>query len=299
MTAPAGLAERFPLDPGATLVVTRPAADAATLIDALQARGRRVVALPVLGIRAVGDATVLERTMAALDDYAVAIFVSPNAIRHALAHRSAPWPAGVVVAVMGPGSVATLREMGIAPPIHRVVSPGSADREALPAGSPIPSGRVDAASRFDSEALFDALDATIGLTRDFDGRVLILRGNGGRAWLATRLRALGIAVDEVEAYRRELPVLEDATAAALGELARAAASTVFVVTSSEGVDNLVVLVEAALHRSGVPASAARAWLFGSVVLAPHQRIAERATGAGFGRVALCAPSDRGILAALE
>ena len=241
--------------------------------------GRRVIALPVIGILPVDDPAPLARTMARVDDYRLAIFVSPNAIRQAIAHRVDPWPAATTIGVMGPGSVETLKHLGIAAPRHRVVAPVEA---------------TDGIGRFDSESLFAVLDATLGLTKGFADRVLILRGNGGRAWFADRLRALGIGVDEVEAYRRVVPAVDPVVAAALTELHGSTDPAVFIVTSSEGVQNLVTLVEAAL-----PGVDAKRWLLGQPLLAPHRRIAEKARELGFSDVSLCAPGDRGILAAIE
>ena len=268
------------VDRSATVFVTRPAGDARKLIDALRERGRRVVALPVLGIEPVDDPGALMQALARLADYRLVVFVSPNAIRQALAHRPDPWPADVTIGVMGPGSVEALRAHGIAAPTHRVLSPAPVE------------ATQSTTVRFDSEALFAALDASLGLASGFDGRVLLLRGNGGRAWFADRLRGLGIAVDEVEAYRRVRPDLDAATAASLRALVAAQAAALFVVTSSEGVDHLIALVD----EVGI---GARDWLLGCTLLVPHGRIRERAEASGFTRVALCAPGDVGVLAAIE
>ncbi len=264
-----------------TLFVTRPAQDAEPLIEALQARGHTAIALPVLAIEPVEDPAVLIRTMAGIEDRGLVIFVSPNAIRQALAHREGSWPRGTTIGVMGPGSVETLKGLGIAVPDHRVVSPGQGAAD----------GQGD---RFDSESLFAALDEAIGLTRGFAGSALILRGNGGRAWFADRLRALGIAVDEVEAYRRVRPEAGVVATASLQRLVASHEAATFIVTSSEGVANLLAIVQHAL-----PGDAAHAWLLGSRLLAPHRRIAEKARELGFSDVSLCAPGDRGILAAIE
>lgn len=279
--------DRIP--PDATVVVTRPAQDAVRLIAALEGLGRTVVAMPVIAIEPIADASPLAATMADVERYRLVVFVSPNAIRQAIAHRAARWPSTVTVGVMGPGSVETLRSVGIAMPAHRVVSPqGSADATA------------DRGDRFDSEALFAALDETIDLTHDFDGRVLIVKGVGGRAWFTDRLRELGIAVDEVEAYRRVQPSADPVASASLERLFTSNRAAVFVVTSSEGVDNLVSIVVASLTaHADRSIEAVLAWLFGCCILAPHRRIAERAQDAGFAAVSVCAAGDRGIIAAIE
>ncbi len=276
------------IDPRPTLIVTRPAQDARALIAALRARGRDVVALPVIAIEAAADPSTLATTMAHVEDYRLVVFVSPNAIRQALAQRVDEWPIAVPIGVMGPGSVETLKALGIAGPTHRVIDPRV-------------STRPDAAGdRFDSEALFAALDDALGLSRDFEGRVLILRGNGGRAWFAERLRSLGIAVDEVAAYRRVRPDADADAAERLRRLFAARDRPVFIVTSSEGIANLLAIVERALADDGsAPLADVRSWLLGCRLLAPHRRIAEKAHETGFSEVSVCAPGDAGILAAIE
>ncbi len=273
------------VDPAATLIVTRPEPEASRLVDALGARGRRAWALPVLAIEDSEDVAAVGKALATVDAYRVVVFVSPNAIRRALALREAPWPTDVTIGVMGPGSVDTLAGLGIAAPAHRVIAPrkaSTADRDS---------------DRFDSEALFDALDATLGLTRNFAGRVLIVRGNGGRAWFGDRLRGLGIAVDEVEAYRRVRPVADAGQRESLRRAFADAVPPAFIVTSSEGVGHLVAIVEEVLADIAAPV-AIRAWLSACTVVAPHRRIAANAREAGFRRVVATGAGDQGILAGL-
>ena len=283
-----------------TVIVTRPKDDAAPLIDLLRDRGHEVIAFPVLGIEPVGDAHALATTMARIADYRLVVFVSPNAIRHAIAQRTAAWPRDVTIAVMGPGSIAALEALGIGGPDVDLVSPPVTHSRPGPRheGQGIDAGRDPAFDqRYDSEALLAALDAAIGLHAGFEGRVLIVRGNGGRAWFADRLRERGIAVDEVESYRRVRPEPDAACASALrrlfGDRVRVHVRAVFIVTSSEGLVNLVAMVESLLG------SEARSWLFDSRIVTPHARIAEKARRMGFSRVSLAESGDRGIVAAIE
>ncbi|MGR5519022.1 uroporphyrinogen-III synthase, partial [Vibrio harveyi] len=83
---------------------------------------------------------------------------------------------------------------GVAPPAHRVIRPDTHADDA----------------RQDSEALYARLDVP-----SLSGReVLIVRGNGGREWLADQLREVGVSVRTVEAYRRSVPVPDAAAWAA-------------------------------------------------------------------------------------
>ena len=107
------------------------------------------------------------------------VFVSPNAVDHAFARSNAIWPHALPIGVVGPGSVQALVRHGVTAPAYNVISP--------------PSVPDDDTGRFDSEGLFAALDTTLGASTLEGKRVLIVRGDGGREWLADRLReaALG------------------------------------------------------------------------------------------------------------
>ena len=265
---------------GRTVVVTRPAAQASTLLALLSERGYETIAFPVIAIEALTDTRALDATMSGIERYRLVVFVSPNAIDHALVRRTAPWPTGVAIGAMGPGSVAALRARGIAAPAIRVIAPRDAGDE----------------SRYDSEALFEALDLA-SLT---GGRVLIVRGNGGRAWLAERLSSAGIAVDEIESYRRTLPQAGVAARAALRALLASDAAPTFIVTSSEGLQNLVTMIAAIIagpERDDSPR--AGAWSHRCRLVVPHARIAENARGLGFSDVVLSGPGDANIAATLE
>ena len=268
-----------------TIVVTRPAAQAGTLMALLEARGFRTLAFPLIAIEPVADAAALRDAMRHLDRYRLVVFVSPNAISYALAHRAAPWPAALTIGVMGPGSVAALATAGIAPPAHRIVSPDADSKLAAP--------------RYDSESLFDALVRILPPEMWRGGRALLVRGNGGRAWLAERLRAAGMGVDEIESYRRSRPqpsaTVRDAMRALIDADTGGETSVTFIVTSSEGLANLAELIV----EIQADAAAARAWLTRCPLLVPHPRIAEKARGMGFSTISVSGAGDARIAAALE
>lgn len=268
-----------------TIVVTRPAAQAGALLKLLDARGFRTLAFPVIAIEPLADPAVPRDAMRHLERYGLVVFVSPNAISHALAHRAAPWPTRLPIGVMGQGSVAALAEAGIARPAYRIVSPRADATLAEP--------------RHDSEGLFDALLRVLPPAVWRGARALLVRGNGGRAWLVERLREAGIEVDEIEAYRRSTPqpsALErDAMRALIDANSEGYPPATLVVTSSEGLANLPELI-AAVHPD---AGAALAWLKNCTLLVPHPRIAEKARGMGFSTVLVCGSGDARIVAALE
>ena len=82
---------------GRRILVTRPAAQAGRLAELISAQGGEPVLFPLLEIGPAVDPLPLQQAIARLDKYALAVFISPNAVDYSvplvLAH--CPWPAGV------------------------------------------------------------------------------------------------------------------------------------------------------------------------------------------------------------
>lgn len=241
------------------IIVTRPQTQADALVAELRAAGADAVALPLIDISPVADAQPLRAAWDSLDTRALLMFVSANAVQHFMALRpaSAAWPAHLLAGSTGPGTSAALREAGVPPAL--LVEP---------------DGEV-----FDSEALWQRLRA-----RDWQGRrVLVVRGEGGRDWLAEQLRARGATVDFVAAYRRCPPRLD---AAARGVLAAALAQPrqhLWAISSSQALAHLADLAPQADWRE-------------AAAVAPHARIVTVLQQLGFGQVRLAA-ADAAALAA--
>ncbi|WP_250499145.1 fused uroporphyrinogen-III synthase HemD/membrane protein HemX [Caballeronia sp. GAWG1-5s-s] len=262
----------------ATVVITRPGGQSSALVERLQGAGFDAFEFPLIDIAPVADDAPLR---AALDElyaperYALVVFVSPNAVDHAFGRLFAPWPADVPVAVVGPGSVAALARQGVHAPTHRVISPSEE------ADDP----------RFDSEALYAAIESHFG-ANGLDGRrVLIVRGDGGREWLAERLEQAGARVTKVAAYRRLLPEPSmrkwERIHALLG------GDHAWLLTSSEGVRNLDELAREHLTADEI------ARLKHAPVVCPHPRIAEAARQTGFDRITVSGAGDERIVHTLE
>lgn len=250
-----------------TVVITRPRQQAEPLARAVAALGRTPVILPLLDISPLPDETLLRAALARLRDYALVAFVSPNAVDAAFAHIDA-WPADVALAVVGEGSRAALARHGIGGDRYRIHVP------------------LDA-SRSDSEHLLQALD-----TGALAGRkVLVVRGETGRELLPDALRAAGIDVETVAAYRRAVPSLTPDLAASLRALL--AAPNDWIVTSSEALRGLAGLVEQ------LDGGASVAKLQQQRLIVPHARIAETAEALGFKAVTLTGSGDERLLAALQ
>jgi uroporphyrinogen-III synthase len=138
------------------------------------------------------------------------------------------------------------------------------------------------AAQFDSEALWQQLGA-----RPWAGkRVLIVRGDGGRDWLAERLRAAGADVTHLQAYRRTVPVLDAVQRALLDAACAQPSQHLWHFSSSQAIDHLERLA------AGVSWSVAMA-------LASHPRIGERARRLGFGSVRCVLPSLAAVAAAVQ
>ncbi|TDV14521.1 uroporphyrinogen III methyltransferase/synthase [Paraburkholderia caballeronis] len=264
-----------------TVVVTRPAGQSDSLVAQLAAQRIRTLDFPLIAIAPAHDDAPLRAALNGLDRYALVVFVSPNAVDRAFASYasvSSIWPHPLPVAVVGPASVAALARHGVAAPDHRVISP------------PVPADEEPA--RFDSEALYAALEATFGATGLDGRRVLIVRGDGGREWLADRLREAGAEVETVAAYRRVVPdpaigVWQQVHALLAG------APHAWLVTSSEGVRNLEELAHEHLTAGEI------AQLKHAPLVAPHPRIAETARGLGFDRITVSGAGDERIVQTLS
>jgi uroporphyrinogen-III synthase len=246
---------------GRTIVVTRPLAQAGPLAEAIAAAGGEALTFPLLEISPAADPQPLAAAAARLDHYALAVFISPNAVDHSLPVllARAPWPAGLVPAAVGQGTVRALAAQGIA-------------------------GCVAPRERFDSEALLALPE--LQAARVAGRRVAIFRGDGGRELLADTLRQRGAQVDCITCYRRSGPA--DGVQPLL-DAWRAGRLDALTVSSSEGLRYLVDLLD----------GEGRAFLAATPLFVPHARIAESARALGLSNIILTDAADAGILAGLR
>ncbi len=249
------------------VIVTRPAAQATAWVLRLQAQRIDAIALPLIGVAPAADAAAVDSAWAMLPAQRLVVFVSPNAVEHFFAHRptGALWPAGVLAGSPGPGTTRALLGLGV--PAAQAVAP-AAD-----------------APQFDSEALWHQLEA-----QDWHGaKVLIVRGDGGRDWLAETLRGRGAQVSHVVAYRREAPVFDAAQQALLAAALQEPALHLWYFSSSEAIDHLERLTAEPTPPRWAEACA----------LATHPRIAARARQLGMGRVVESRPPLEAVVACIQ
>jgi uroporphyrinogen-III synthase len=243
-----------------TVLVTRPAPQAAEWVQQLARRGIAARALPLLAIEALSDSAALQQAWRSLPRHRLAMFVSPNAVDAFFAARPAAigWPAATRAGATGPGTARALQAAGV--PAAQVVAP--------------------AEPPFDSGALWALLQHEAWSGRS----TLIVRGDGGRDEFAQALTDAGAAVEVVSAYRRTAPRW-NANEQALAQAALAApASHLWLLSSAEAIGHLATLLPGARWHA-------------SRALATHARIGERARAAGFGRVVEVSPTLDAVVAA--
>ena len=244
---------------GRRILVTRPAAQADKLAQMIRDLGGEPVFFPLLDIGPADDTQPLQQAIARLDDYKIAIFISPNAVDYSMPHflDSRFWPASLQAAAIGQSTAVRLAACGIG----NVVVP---------------------MERFDSEALLELPEFQVECVAG--RKVLILRGNGGRELLAETLLERGAQVDCVTCYHRSSP----ADATLILSFLRNRQLDALTISSSEGLRNLLALLDAGTE----------ACLRELPVFVPHQRITDVAAELGLRQVILTRPADAGIIEGL-
>lgn len=243
---------------GRGIVITRPTHQTGSLAAEVRAAGGRAILFPVIEIVDPADLAPFNALVDRLQEFDLAIFISPNAVNkamHFISTRRA-LPPGLRVAAVGRASVNALRARGVAD----VIAP---------------------ADGFDSETLL----ALPEFGNVAGKRVVVFRGVGGREFLGDTLIARGAQVAYAECYRRVRPLLDPAPL--LGAWARGEVHAV-VITSSEGLNNLFQMI----------GKAGEAGLAATPVFVPHPRIAETARLLGLSRVITTAAGDEGMIAGL-
>jgi uroporphyrinogen-III synthase len=248
-----------------SLIVTRPAAQAADWVRQLHALGQPAQALPLIGVQALADTSHLVAAWERLASLAMVIFVSPNAVQHFFAARplaaGSAWPKAVLAGSTGPGTSAALRRAGV--PESSLLEPNA---QTLV---------------FDSEALWLTLQAWPWA----GARVAVVRGEVGRDWLAERLRGQGAQLEFITAYQRLPARLTEPEAALLQAAIANPGAYVWLFSSSQAVLELQRLAPAANWQH-------------SRAVASHPRIVQAAQDAGFGWVGTSPPLPTAVLALL-
>lgn len=175
----------MPLE-GKTIVVTRAEHQAGSLVEALAARGARVIAMPTIAIEPVDDWAPVDAALRRLHDYDWLVFTSANGVNAVWSRLDAlglSLPSALRVAAVGPPTGAALEARGVRAP-------------ALP-------------MTFRGDALAAAIPGIAG------ARVLLPRGDIARESTVDALQAAGAIVDQLTVYRTLPAVIDPAHRAAL------------------------------------------------------------------------------------
>jgi uroporphyrinogen-III synthase len=243
---------------GHAVLITRPRHQSGTLADLIRRSGGEPVLFPTLEIVPVDPIPSMRAILERLSEFDMAVFVSANAVQHAmpLIRAVGGWPQSLRVAAVGQGTARELRAQGVAD----VLLPGDgADSESLLARPEL----QDVAGQ----------------------RIVIFRGVGGRELLAETLRSRGAEVVYIECYRRSKPSSDPAPLR--DRVARGALDAV-VSASAESVRNLLDLAggEIAPKLTALP------------LFVVHPNIAESARTLGFSTVIVTETSDQGVLSGI-
>jgi uroporphyrinogen-III synthase len=190
----------------------------------LQSDGAGVLSFPVIDIQPVSGDAGLRGQLQRIADYELLLFVSRNAVDSAFA-------------LIDSSQLAAHTMFGVI---------GSATRGALADALAGSKCNIDdclvASEPYNSEAL---LESDV-LQRVSGKRILILRGQEGRNLLGDELSRRGAVVEYAEVYRRVLPKVDPLV---FNRLVADAFPSLVILTSTEGMHNLVQLVDAGAAKA--------------------------------------------------
>ena len=192
---------------GVGVLVTRPRAQAADLVAAIQKNGGSPIEFPVIEIVPRAESEIA-RDAAALGEVDIAVFVSRNAVAHGLSHVTT-----ALTAATGPSTAAAIEAAG------RVVD-------------------ISPKRGYDSESLL-----TAPALQDVSGKkVIVVRGGDGRELLADTLRLRGASVSYLSVYERIRPNIDQQLLAMVESRWRDGELHAITVMSTESLANLIALL---------------------------------------------------------
>lgn len=196
------------------ILVTRPKHQADHLCKLISFNGGEAIAFPTIDIQPINESDESLVKSNAFSEYDFIIFISRNAVEIAFDRylSLARLPAHIKIFAIGAGTADVLLARNIKNVIHAGVQ---ADSKAFLNLSQMQKRRLK------------------------DKKVLIIRGIGGRQYLADNLKSRGASVDYAEVYKRCLPEQD------VNNIYQEWQNTkldAIVITSNEGLNNLVSLV---------------------------------------------------------
>lgn len=172
-----------------TVVVTRPAEQAQSLMSELRQNGYAVVHVPLLQIQASPNLKEIQSQWTQLSHYAWVMFVSPNAVRYFFHHASSPWPLTTRAGSPGQGTTQALIAAGV--PQHLIDEPHPHDGK-------------------DTEHLWQRIAHYPWENK----HILLVRGQSRRAprnWLMHQFQNAGAHVKPLVVYQRQAAIFSPDT----------------------------------------------------------------------------------------
>jgi len=193
-----------------TILITRPSGREEHLRQLIEQAGGTVLHYPVIHIQPPPalDITQLVNLRDKLHSFTVAIFISPTAVEQSRIYFPA-LPEHFTIVAIGSKTAAALRQQNIPVDVE--------------------------ASEHNTESLLK--DPFFQMPKIQGQRILIFRGNGGRALLGDTLIRRGAQVRYVETYQRDLPPHHPLNKQQLSDI------NAITISSNEGLDNLISLME--------------------------------------------------------
>lgn len=258
---------------GGHILLTRPEGKNEGLAERLQANGLSPLVVPALQLSPL---RVSPEYLRLPSGYDLVMFVSGYAAHcylQLLRGQRVLWPESTFAATVGQGSARVLLRSGLVPP-ERIVYPSAFT------------------GNNDSEALLTLLEERFPHLMS----VLVVRGDRGRGWFTTHLQARGVVVHHCSVYHRGPAVWPQTAMARLQQAYSGAQPNIVLLTSSESIDAMVLLLK--------PAGLLGPWLRSRfVVIHPRQarHLADVALEAGLDApavVKVCSPNDDAIFSAI-
>lgn len=196
---------------GLRVLITRPIHQAQNLITQIQNFGGVAVHFPTLEIAPTKNIKNVELIIKNLNQYDFAIFISPNSVFHiakSIQHIGIAWPENCKILATGPGTVLALTQCNL--PCHD-------------------SPKKD----FSSKGLLN-----LAMLKNIEQKkTLIIKGEGGRSYLARGLKARGARVDNLSIYKRQQPKINESI-----NIPDPKSIDIIICTSHSGLKNLVNLL---------------------------------------------------------
>lgn len=193
---------------GVNVLVTRPKDQQASFIELLAPTGASAVSLPCLQISPVENPASAREQLLAAHNADAMIFTSTNAVQYAHALLPMPWKVKALLAT-GPATNAQL-----------------ARHEMRVAEAPQPP--------YNSEALLNLPT----LQQKSLQKVAIVKGQGGREYLAQTLQKQGVGLSSISVYRRSRP---EYSAQTIDRVFLNSPPDIVTITSNEALKNLVTI----------------------------------------------------------